>query len=118
MEEKVYDRQVAKLSLSSRVVDEQQAHRHFSHNDLQELYTFTPKTKSERPVPLLPKDKMMAELLKMCDEWIEAYHEHDSLIEHVIDEELNEEERKLAWEDYEKERERGFLPPQVQGNLS
>lgn len=64
MEEKVYDRQVAKQSISNRVVDEQQVHRHFTSSDLNELYTFTPPSKPEdRPTPALPKDVLMAELL-------------------------------------------------------
>ena len=32
--------------------------------------------------------------------WVTDYHEHDSLLEHVFDEELSEEERKAAWENY------------------
>lgn len=55
MEEKVYERQVAKLSLSQRVVDEQQVNRYFSHSDLQELYSFTPAEKKDDAVPMLPK---------------------------------------------------------------
>lgn len=72
MEEKVYERQVAKQLLSSRVVDEQQVQRHFSMSDLNELYTFTPpQDKADKPTPVLPKDRLMAELLTQYSDWIE-----------------------------------------------
>uniref|UniRef100_A0A2C9KUF6 Helicase C-terminal domain-containing protein n=1 Tax=Biomphalaria glabrata TaxID=6526 RepID=A0A2C9KUF6_BIOGL len=59
MEEKIYDRQVAKLSLSQRVVDEHQIERHFSANDLKELYNFRPDRwddGTEKPTLALPKE--------------------------------------------------------------
>lgn len=52
MEQKVYDRQVAKLSMSCRVIDEQQIDRHFSFADLNELYSFSPNEKDDKTPPL------------------------------------------------------------------
>ena len=36
----------------------------------------------------------------MHPQWVVSYHEHDSLLEHVFDEELSEAERKAAWDSY------------------
>ncbi|XP_016116138.1 transcriptional regulator ATRX-like, partial [Sinocyclocheilus grahami] len=62
MEDKIYDRQIAKQSLSFRVVDQQQIERHFTMNELTELYAFEPdqlddpsEKKSKRATPMLPK---------------------------------------------------------------
>ncbi|XP_021926690.1 transcriptional regulator ATRX-like isoform X1 [Zootermopsis nevadensis] len=115
MEEKIYDRQVTKLSLSCRVVDEQQIERHYNMADLQELYQFDPEQKTKRPTPILPKDRLLAELLKEHEHWIVTYHEHDSLLQNKEEEELNEEERKVAWEEYENEKKGKTIPPVITG---
>ena len=46
----------------------------------------------------------MAELLKRYKDVIISYHEHDSLLENIEDEELTAEEREAAWKDYEDEK--------------
>ncbi|XP_039283031.1 transcriptional regulator ATRX homolog isoform X2 [Nilaparvata lugens] len=112
MEEKVYERQISKLSLSQRVVDEQQVNRYFSQHDLQELYNFKPAREEDAPIPIVPKDRLMADILQEHKKWIFKIFEHDSLLDHVEEEELDEEERKAAWEDYENEKKRGFGGPQ------
>ncbi|XP_071124633.1 transcriptional regulator ATRX homolog isoform X2 [Mytilus edulis] len=109
MEEKIYERQVTKQSLAQRVIDEHQIDRHFDSNDLRELYIFKPDrlddpNRTERPTPALPKDTLLAELLTNKKDWIVGYHEHDSLLENKIDQELSEEERKAAWEEFENEK--------------
>uniref|UniRef100_A0A1A7W7G8 DNA helicase n=1 Tax=Iconisemion striatum TaxID=60296 RepID=A0A1A7W7G8_9TELE len=111
MEEKIYERQVTKQSLSFRVVDQQQIERHFTMNELAELYTFEPDTlndpsekKSKKATPVLPKDPILAEMLQNNKDQIVCYHEHDSLLDHKEEEALSEEDRKAAWAEYEAEK--------------
>ncbi|XP_035289192.1 transcriptional regulator ATRX-like [Anguilla anguilla] len=118
MEEKIYDRQVTKLSLSFRVVDQQQIERHFTMNELTELYTFEPdqlddptsEKKKKRATPMLPKDPILANLLHSSKEQIVSYHEHDSLLDHKEEEALSEEDRKAAWVEYEAEKKGLSVP--------
>ncbi|KMQ96060.1 transcriptional regulator atrx-like protein [Lasius niger] len=104
MEEKIYNRQVTKLSLSCRVVDEQQIERHYSNHNLNELYSFEAYSNAERPTLNLPKDRLLAEIFLKYKDAVENYHEHDSLLENKAEEELDEEERKQAWLEYEEEK--------------
>ncbi|XP_038565073.1 transcriptional regulator ATRX-like isoform X1 [Micropterus salmoides] len=117
MEEKIYDRQVTKQSLSYRVVDQQQIERHFTLFELTELYTFEPdllddpnSKKSRRTTSVLPKDTVLAQLLQTCKDQIVSFHEHESLLDHKQEEELSEAERKAAWAEYEAESNTANLP--------
>lgn len=112
MEQKVYERQVAKQATAKRVIDEQQISRHYNQTDLMELYTYELKPSAEREMPLLPKDRLFAELLTEHDKLIFKYHEHDSLLEQEEHENLTEEERKSAWAEYEAEKTRAVQASQ------
>ncbi|KAB0803719.1 hypothetical protein PPYR_00689 [Photinus pyralis] len=103
METKIYERQVTKQAISKRVIDEQQIDRHYNQTDLAELYTFDPEP-NEDIIPLVPKDVLLGELLQKERDRIFKYHEHQSLLENKEDEELNEAERKAAWEEFEHEK--------------
>lgn len=109
MEEKIYERQVTKQAISKRVLDEQQIDRHYKENDLMELYTYDLEPEAPREVPILPRDRLFAELLKKYEKVIYKYHEHDSLLENKEEETLNEEERKAAWEEFEAEKSRPLV---------
>eukprot|EP00092_Neocalanus_flemingeri_P000058 GFUD01000060.1.p1 GENE.GFUD01000060.1~~GFUD01000060.1.p1 ORF type:complete len:332 (-),score=113.34 GFUD01000060.1:286-1137(-) len=112
MEEKIYDRQVTKQSLSARVVDEQQIERHFTMNELSELYEFKDEPLSDRPIPAVPQDRLLAELVDKHKELVWSIKNHDSLLEAQVDENLTEEDRKAAWEEYEQER-KGMIQTNV-----
>ncbi|CAF0965593.1 unnamed protein product [Adineta steineri] len=108
MEEKIYQRQVVKQSLSQRVIDDHQLDRHFTENDIKELYKFTPEQLPEaRSITntdlnySIPKDHLLLDLLYDHNRWIHSYHSHDSLLENKLDEGLSEEERRKALEEYE-----------------
>jgi len=104
MEMKIYERQVTKQAISKRVIDEQQIDRHYNSSDLQEFYNFEPEPPGDRPTPNVPKDLLLGELLQKHEKLIYKYHEHQTLLENKEDEELNEEERKAAWEEFENEK--------------
>ncbi|KAM9788539.1 LOW QUALITY PROTEIN: transcriptional regulator ATRX-like [Neosynchiropus ocellatus] len=120
MEEKIYDRQVTKQSLSYRVVDQQQIQRHFTLSELTELYAFQPdlldqpdsKTKKRKTLDP-PKDEVLKILLDTCRDQIVSYHEHESLLDHKEDEELTESERKAAWDEYQAEATKRTAPLMV-----
>ena len=46
-------------------------------------------------------------LTNMADR-IYHYHEHDSLLENKVEQNLTEDERKAAWEEFEREKTTGY----------
>ncbi|GAB0094799.1 Transcriptional regulator ATRX homolog [Sergentomyia squamirostris] len=109
MEEKIYERQVTKQAISKRVIDEQQIDRHYRENDLMLLYKYDLEPAEPRETPILPKDRLFADLLTKHEELIYKYHEHDSLLENKEEETLNEDERRAAWEEFENEKKRASM---------
>lgn len=85
-----------------RVVDDHQLDRHFTQNDIKELYKF-----QKEPLPdvnslstlitedtPIPKDHLLLDLLYDHHRWIHSFHSHDSLLENRIDEGLTADERR------------------------
>jgi transcriptional regulator ATRX len=108
MEEKIYQRQVIKQSLSQRVLDEHQLDRHFTSQELRELYAFEPDIYNENEPPsvhAMPDDGLLKELIYHCGRWLLRFHEHETLLENRLDEELSAEERQAAWNEYEAEKQ-------------
>lgn len=68
------------------------------------MLRFNLNLEEPRPTPKPPSDKLLAKLLLEPDTVIFKYHEHQALLENRPDEELNEEEMKLAWEEYHQEQ--------------
>ncbi|CAD7079720.1 unnamed protein product [Hermetia illucens] len=115
MEEKVYSRSVTKQAMSFRVVDEQQIDRHYSMAELSELYTLTKPDFQNRPVPPLPQDSILASLLRNSPNLVYKYHEHDSLLENKLEQELSEQEKADAWDAYEKDLQSSQNPDFLSG---
>ena len=100
MEEKIYQRCVVKLHLSGTVVDKLHFVRRYTSSDLRELYKvdFSEYT-VDRPIPIVPTDKLLAQLVQNTYD-IYRYHLHNSLLENRPEEELTDEDKKMAWDEF------------------
>ncbi|OTF77548.1 hypothetical protein BLA29_003560 [Euroglyphus maynei] len=105
MEWKIYERQVQKQSLSKRVIDEQHVVRNYTRAQLEEMYRFQ-ESPDLLAIPELPNDNLLADLLLMhdCERSIISYHEHDSLLAQLPEEELDDGEKLEAWVEYTREK--------------
>ncbi|KAH9517068.1 hypothetical protein DERF_007768 [Dermatophagoides farinae] len=99
MENRVYQRQISKQSISGRVVDLNQIRRHFTRMELEELYTFTEKP-DKIEIPIVPVDQLLAKLLKKHLNKIISYHDHDFLLENLPEEQLSNDDKLLAWKEW------------------
>lgn len=66
MEEKIYSRQVTKMSTALRVVDEHQIKRYFRMDELAQLYEFNPSDTDIRETPIVPKVPVDCFIFFMC----------------------------------------------------
>ncbi|XP_022652460.1 transcriptional regulator ATRX homolog isoform X2 [Varroa destructor] len=111
MEEKIYARNILKESTQHRVLDDSNMERHFTHEDVRDLYLFTPYEESEKVLPPVPKDRLLAELILRQKDNIVKVHEHQQMLQNLEDD-LSEEDRRIAWEEYQREKD---APPGQQG---
>ncbi|CAH0550276.1 unnamed protein product [Brassicogethes aeneus] len=109
MEEKIYLRSITKLAIAGRVIDSRQITRHFKSNDLQEMYQCDLKIDEERVTPNVPEDKLLAKLVSKYT-CIHKYEDHSALLANRPEEELNESEKELAWEEFNKIAEAAPAP--------
>ncbi|KAK4336683.1 hypothetical protein RND71_044109 [Anisodus tanguticus] len=102
-EEKIYSKQVWKESLSYRVVDDQNPERNFTSKELDLFYDYDPDVERDYQIPKLPEDYVLANVLNKFGKKIVSYHEHDSLLENEKQNDLSEEEKILAWKEFESD---------------
>ena len=100
-------------------MDEQQIDRHYSADQLKDLYQFVPSPKEQdRLAP--PKDQLLSEVISndRTKSWILKYHMHDSLLEHKPEESLSKDEIDKAWEEYENEKKGIFTHMRPQNTFN
>lgn len=101
-EDKIYAQQVNKQSLINRIMDNQQSKRIFKKEELKDYFTYIKKGQrvdGEQELRMLPalNDNLLLNVLKNDKNGcILSYHEHDSLLENVLDYELSEKEKEDA----------------------
>ncbi|XP_074603373.1 uncharacterized protein LOC141856839 isoform X2 [Brevipalpus obovatus] len=106
LEEKIYLKQILKTGLSMRVVDKTNIQNSVRKADVEEYYSIRPQKRCESSqLPSIPKDDLLGDLILAHRDCIVEYREQDSLLQKKPEEDLDEQQRQQAWEDYEKERD-------------
>ena len=87
-----------------------------------ELYKFDPDVLTDDSKPPSdqkdPQDPLLSYLLERFQpRWIIRYHEHSTLLEDQVNERLTDEEKKVAWEQYELEKNRPRGEVNVPGSV-
>lgn len=102
MEEKIYKRQVSKLDLADRAVDQQQIDPHLFKNDLEELYEDNSNIPAGDFTGKIHQNSFFAGQLNM--NIVHRYENSDRLLNNDLDVLLSEEEKRRAYEDYHEYR--------------
>lgn len=103
MEEKIYNRQVAKLDLADRAVDQQRIDQHFIKNDLADLYEDTSDVLPGDFTEQIHQNAFFAGQLNtnLCH----RYENGDRLLDNDLDKLLSDKEKLQAYADYRQDLE-------------
>ena len=103
MEQVIYERSITKMAVSHRVIDKHQISRHYNSSDLEKIYRRIPETVNGSVISVPIRESVLLKVIKENGNIVYQVKDHASLFENRPDEELNDEERRLAWEEYENE---------------
>lgn len=96
MEEKIYNRQVAKLDLADRIVDQQHIDQHLNRNDLKEFYA-----DNSNVLPGVFTDQNQFFIGQLNMNIVQKYKNSDRLLNNNLDDILSDEQKERARRDYE-----------------
>jgi hypothetical protein len=74
------------------------------------MYKYNFDEFDERPIPVVPSDWLLVTLLRSSND-IYNYHLHNALLENRPEEELTDEDKKLAWEEFNNMEETASMTP-------
>ncbi|KAI6216700.1 SNF2-related and DNA RNA helicase domain containing protein [Aphelenchoides besseyi] len=102
----IYTTLFRKQSIAQRVIDEQQIKRHYTNADLEELFVVPAEKydENENAKYAPPRDRLLAEVFRTIPHAVADCWPHDSLLQNDQSEQLSEEDRLAAWDEYERTR--------------